>query len=284
MDDLHELCDHVGSGGNLPGAAAGAGYHLVGRLISIAALGTGTPARTLSDGTGGVWLVAEFARRRYPDYMACLVLVHIHERRRRASRWRPASIYVGGDQSSVDRPGYLSRIASREKGALKDQRQVRLFSGLLLPQDVIIHIHSGALQTYARSSVYMCGCRYVLHHATFFAGWRLAPAEKRRQPLVWARWVPFRVIPICVSDAGRGISVRTRQLPLFRARFLFSNLIWGREKQESEEYSRKKRKTTKGQLNTHTHTPSGRVLPAYQASLGLDFATPPAAVEMHHGR
>lgn len=46
-------CDHVGSGGNLPGAAAGAGYHVVGRLISIAALGTGTPVRTLSSGTGG---------------------------------------------------------------------------------------------------------------------------------------------------------------------------------------------------------------------------------------
>lgn len=138
-----------------------------------------------------------------------------------------------------------------------------------------------------RLCMYMCGCRYVLHHATFFAGGRLGSSKKnRRQPLVWARWVPFRVIPICVSDAGRGISVRTRQLPLFRARFLFSNLIWGKGKQETEEYSRRKRKTTKGQLNTHTHThlPSGRVLPAYQASLGLVFATPPAAVEMQHGR
>lgn len=50
-------CDHVGrQRWESAGSGSGAGYHVVGRLISIAALGTGTPGRTLSDGTGGVWV------------------------------------------------------------------------------------------------------------------------------------------------------------------------------------------------------------------------------------
>jgi hypothetical protein len=148
--------DHVGSGGNLPGAAAARDITSSGGLFPLSPLVLGLHRGPYQTGRGvGGWVRGE----EIPGLPDLLSLGPTYRGvvgvRRAGVRHRYMLVVTKAVQIG---PG-ISRISNREKGALKDQRQVRLLSGFCSPQDVIIHIHSGASQAYAMSSVWICGCK-----------------------------------------------------------------------------------------------------------------------------
>src|SRR4051794_39050652 len=100
--------------------------------------------------------------------------------------------------------------------------------------------------------VQMCTCcKYVLHHATFFAGRPPRYGLKTPIRLFGRPDFHFGLFPSVFRKRAGGSSVRPKQLPLFRARFLFGNPPLG--KRESWELGvQKKKRKTNGQLNTHT--------------------------------